>query len=115
MKCIVKDVVGEDAITTEDGQSIYERIHPELTNDRDVELDFDGVAVFASLFFNAAIGQLLKDLSPVVLNEHLALENHIPEGRKSLDQVIKNAKEYYASDNYREAQIKVLKDLSEES
>ncbi|MBD2542537.1 STAS-like domain-containing protein [Planktothricoides sp. FACHB-1370] len=31
---------------------------------RPVELDFAGVEIFASPFFNFAIGQLLRDISP---------------------------------------------------
>jgi hypothetical protein len=48
----VHETVGVDAITLDDGQSIYERIKPELAAGHEVALDFDGVSVFASPFFN---------------------------------------------------------------
>ena len=71
MKCLVHVTIGEDAITLDDGQSIYQQIKPELLAGHEVELDFDGVSVFAAPFFNAAIGQLLKDLRPEDLNRSL--------------------------------------------
>ena len=114
MKCAVREVVGEDAITTEDGQVIYERIRSELASGRDVELDFEGVTTFATLFFNAAIGHLLKDFTPDILNDHLRVVHLVPAGHSSLLRVIENAKNYYSSEDYREAQIKILKEMSEE-
>jgi len=114
MKCLVHETVGEDAITLDDGQSIHERIKPELIVGHEVELDFDGVSVFASPFFNAAIGQLLKDLRPEDLNRLLRVLNLNSTGYEVLRRVIDNAKKYYAaSPDYREAQAKVLERLSE--
>lgn len=54
-------MIGANCITLDDGQQVYNAIHPELTAGHPVELDFDRVEIFASPFFNAAIGQLLKD------------------------------------------------------
>ncbi len=114
MKCLVRETVGEDAITVDDGQSIHERIKPELLAGHEVELDFDGVSVFASPFFNAAIGQLLRDLRPEDLNRLLRVLNMNATGYAVLRRVIENAKKYYAaSPGYREAQAKVLERLSE--
>lgn len=115
MKCNVKELVGGDAITLEDGQTVFDAIKPELERGGDVILDFGGVSVFTSLFFNAAIGQLLKSLKPSTLNKHLKFDNLSPEAYASLLRVIENSKQYYSSPNYRDAQIKVLEDLSKES
>jgi len=114
MKCIVRETVGEDAITLDDGQKIHEQIKPELLTGHEVELDFDGVTVFASPFFNAAVGQLLKDLKAEDLNRLLRVQNLNPTGYDVLRRVIDNAKKYYASSpSYREVQAKVLEQLSE--
>ena len=113
MKCLVCEMVGEDAITLDDGQSIHDQIRPELLAGHEVDLDFDGVAVFASPFFNAAIGQLLKDLQPDDLNRLLRVLNINPTGRDVLRRVVENAKKYYASPDYREAQSKVLREMGE--
>lgn len=103
---------GEDAITLEDGQLVYDRVHPELLAGRAVTLDFTGVTVFASPFFNGAIGQLLRDLQPDALNRLLQVVNLDPTGMDVVRQVIANSKRYYAEPNYRAAQEKVLAALS---
>jgi hypothetical protein len=115
MKLMVKDVVGENAITLDDGQNVFDRIKPELAAGRVVELDFTGVAVFASPFLNAAVGQLLKDLKPDALNRLLSVTNLAPTGGEVLARVIENAKRYYSSPDYREAQAKVLGDMAKDS
>jgi len=113
MKCLVRETVGEDAITLDDGQSMHDRIRPELASGREVELDFDGVAVFASPFFNAAVGQLLTDLEPEQLNRLLRVLNLNATGSDVLRRVIENSKKYYASSDYREAHAKVLREMEE--
>ncbi len=115
MKLLVKEIVGENAITLDDGQSVFDRIKPELAAGHPVELDFAGVAVFASPFLNAAVGQLLKDFQPEVLNRLLKVTNLTPAGSEVLARVIENAKRYYSSKDYREAQAKVLGDMAKDS
>jgi hypothetical protein len=115
MKCLVRETTGEDAITMDDGQGVHDRIKPELTAGREVELDFDGVAVFASPFFNAAIGQLLKELEPATLNRLLRVENLNPLGHDILRRVIENSKRYYASPEYREVQDRIVQRMAAES
>jgi hypothetical protein len=66
-------------------------------------LDFDGISVFASPFFNFAIGQLLKDFSPDKLNELLSIINLIPDGTSVLKRVIQNAKEYHQNPRAKKA------------
>ncbi len=114
MKCLVREIVGEDAITLEDGQAVHDRIKPELTAAHEVELDFEGVSVFASPFFNAAVGQLLRDLQPDDLNRLLRVQNLNAVGTGLLRRVIENAKRYYASADYRAAQERVLQDMFKE-
>lgn len=115
MKLLVKDIVGENAITLDDGQTVFECIKPELTAGHPVELDFTGVTVFASPFLNAAVGQLLKDLKADDLNRLLSATHLAPTGGDVLARVIENAKRYYSSPDYREAQAKVLGDMAKDS
>ena len=62
----VKELVGENAMTLGDGEAIYARIHDPLIQGETVELDFDGVQLFASPFFNAGIGRLLSRVRTVI-------------------------------------------------
>lgn len=115
MRCTVREIVGENAITLDDGQAVFDRIKADLTAGHVVELDFDGVSIFASPFFNAAIGQLLHDFSADQLNQRLRVVNLSPVGLDVLRRVIDNAKEYYSAADYREAQRHVIEAMAQET
>ena len=106
-------MVGENCITLEDGQKVFDLIHPELLAGHIVELDFTNVTVFASPFFNAAIGRLLKDIKPEDLNHLLKITNLVPAGLTVLKRVIENSKEYYSNEGARKALDEVLLEQSE--
>lgn len=93
----VKDLVGENAMTLDDGEALYARIHVPLAHGEQVDLDFEGVEVFASPFFNAGIGRLLGDLTADALNALLTFEHLSDFGGRVLRRVIENAKEYYGA------------------
>jgi hypothetical protein len=93
----VKELVGENAMTLDDGETIYARIHDPLTQGETVELDFDGVQVFASPFFNAGVGRLVGELTADVLNTRLKFDHLSDFGARVLRRVIENAKDYYAA------------------
>lgn len=95
-RILVKDLIGQNAITLEDGKIIFNLIHSSLSRGEVVELDFNGVEVFASPFFNAGIGRLLNDLNNEVLNNQLKFEHLSDFGSRVLRRVIENAKEYYS-------------------
>lgn len=108
MKLNVYDLIGENCITMEDGQKVYDLIHPELSADCFVELDFTKVGVFASPFLNVAIGQLLKDIKSEDLNRLLKVSNMTPAGLAVLRRVIENSKQYYSDDKTRKAVDEIL-------
>ena len=94
----VKELIGENAILIADGEAIYSRIQTPLTQGETVELDFDGVKVFAPPFFNASIGRLLDgELTIEALNAQLKFEHLSAFGASILRRVIENAKRYYAT------------------
>jgi len=104
----VKSCIGENCITQKDGEAIHDLIHPALVSGEGAELDFDGCTVFASLFFNHAIGKLLAEFQPEQLNERLSVVNLNPDARSILTRVIENAKRYYADSQVSEAQDKAI-------
>jgi len=108
----IKDIVGENAVTQEDGQKIYDRIIPALGSDQSVELDFEGVKIFASPFFNAAVGQLIREIKVDDLNRLLRVKELSPLGQEVLRRVIENAKQYFSSENYRKAQTEAIAKLA---
>jgi len=113
MKINVYEMIGENCITLEDGQRIFEMIHHELTDGNAVELNFEKVTVVASPFLNAAIGRLLKDIKPGNLNRLLKITNLVPTGLAVLRRVIENSKEYYSNPNVRKAVDEILFEQSE--
>ncbi len=113
MKIDIHKMIGENCITLEDGQKIYDLIYPELLADHIVELVFTNVTVFASPFFNSAIGRLLKDIKPDDLNRLLKITNLVPAGLTVLKRVIENSKEYYSNEGARKARDEVLLEQAE--
>jgi len=112
MKYLIKDIVGENCITLEDGQRLFGQISSELKKGNKVELDFNGVIIFASPFFNSGIGQLLETISFKELTELLRILNLEPSGHEVLDRVISNSIEYYSNPAYRESLNKIIEDPS---
>jgi hypothetical protein len=108
MKLNVRDLVGANCVTYEDGQRIYDLIHSELSRGRAVELDFEGVRVLVSLFVNAAIGRLLEDISSEDLNRLLTISNLPPGGVETLKRVIENSNDYYHNPQVRQALDRIL-------
>lgn len=110
----IKDFIGQRCITSEDGQRVYDEVRLKLKAAEDVQLDFDGVTVFASPFFNFAIGQLYRDFSAEVLQKHLKAENLSSNGTMILNRVIRNSKAYYENPVHRKAVDEAMKRLAEE-
>ena len=104
----VLEITGDSAITLEAGQTLYALIKEKLDKQEKVELDFSGVEAVATLYFNAAIGQLYKDFSSETLNQLLDIKELIPAGRNILNRVKKNSKTYYDQPEVREAVGSVL-------
>jgi len=113
MRVDIHGLIGENCITLEDGQKIFDLIHPELLTGNVVELNFENVTVFASPFFNSAIGRLLKDIKPDDLNRLLKITNLVPAGLTVLKRVIENSKEYYSNEGARKARDEVLLEQAE--
>jgi hypothetical protein len=109
----VMEITGENAVAQEDGQKLYEIVTEQLKSGQELQLDFHGVKIFASPFFNAAIGQLLKDFGPDDLNRRLKFEHLSSVGQEVLKRVIENSKKYFSSsESYRQAQTEVIGNLS---
>lgn len=111
----IYDLIGENCMTPDEGQKIYDLIHPQLVDNNPVELDFERVNICISPFFNFAIGRLLKDIDADTLNRLLTVSNLNPVGKQVLKVVIDNAKRYYSDDNFRNAVDRVIKEQIEEA
>lgn len=91
MHIMVVDKFGSRCITSQDGQALYNLIYPVLSNSEKVELDFTGVEIFASPFFNYSIGQIFNVLDEGVIRENLHLSGENEIGRIIIERVIENS------------------------
>jgi len=111
----VAGAVGEFAITQEDGQQIYDLIHPVLREGRVVVVDFTGIRVLASPFLNMAIGQLLEDIPYDRVDRLLVKKGLSQHDTGLLERVMVNAREYYESPDARRAIDTAIANAAEES
>lgn len=91
----VFDLIGKNAISMQTGDKIYVILKEKITNGEQITLDFNGVTLFASPFFNSAIGRLLQDNEISKLQQQLKFEHLDEVGRSLLNLVISNAINYY--------------------
>ena len=112
MRYAIREMIGENCMTQQSGQQIYEMIYPRLQAGQPVELDFAGTKRFLSVFFNFAIGQLLRDIDLDMLDRCLTISNLTSVGQQTYDLVMENAKRYYSDPPYRQAVDEMVKEQS---
>lgn len=114
MDIVIRELVGENAVTLDDGNKIYGNIFPALKSEEKINIDFTGVKVFASPFFNAAIGRLLKDFSSDLLNRLVSFSNLNAVGAEVLKRVIENSKQFYSKPEVQKAVEQTITRRAEE-
>lgn len=93
---IVKDIIDSElAITTDDGNLVYENIHTAFNSKKQVELDFKGINIMITAFLNSAIGRLYEKYDSDFLNDYLKLINVAPTDRILFRKVVQRAQEYF--------------------
>lgn len=110
----IADIVGEFCITPDDGQQVYEKIHPALHEGRAVLLNFGGVRVLASPFLNMAVGQLLQDVPYDDVNRCLQTKGLTHHDDTLLRRVVENARDYYSDPVARRALDRAIANAAEE-
>lgn len=106
---------GKNCITRTDGDKIYNLIYPDLLAGKTIQLNFEGVEIYASPFFNAAIGRLLKDIKKEVIDENLKLVNIKQVGQETFELVKSNSSQYYNDHSFRKSLDAVLNDEEEDN
>jgi hypothetical protein len=96
MKIDVKSISGQNAVSSHHGDILYQQILSAINRDEVAELDFDGVEIFSTPFFNLAVARLLQDRSSSYLNDRVKFLNLSPVGFSTLRRVIANAKDHYS-------------------
>ena len=91
-------VGGANAITSEDGQTLYHRIKEAFDNKMIVILNFNNIELIVSTFLNASIGQLYNGIYDFAfIPTHLKIINIQNDDLEILQKVVENAKIYFAN------------------
>ncbi len=94
----VFDTLGSPfAITTEDGEKVFEKINPILKQQEGVALDFTHIELVVSTFLNASVGQLYGIYNNDFIEAHFSVINMSPEDRVILAKVINTAKAFFSN------------------
>ncbi|MBX9694016.1 MAG: STAS-like domain-containing protein [Cyanobacteria bacterium] len=107
----MKDLIGDACLTSDDGLLIFDLLKQNLLVGNRVEVDFEGVEVVATPFFNAAFGRLVEQFS-VLVKESVHPVHLDDDGLELFDRVLDNAYRYYSDPQYRAAITSVLEQES---
>ena len=92
----VFDIVGGPlCVSADDGQRVYDKIAPLLSEGKKVLLSFEQVETMISSFLNAAIGQLYFKFPEDRIKELLSVRDMDEEDKMMLKRVVENAKAYF--------------------
>lgn len=93
---LIRDFLDSDvAVSYSNGEKLYNFLQVEFDKADKINLDFSSIKAYATPFFNASIGYLLKDKTINELKEKLDFQNLSENGFFILNRVIKNSIEYY--------------------
>ena len=92
----IKDIINrETAVSSDDGDIVYNSIVECIKSHTVAELDFSEISILTTAFLNSAIGQLYNTFSSDELNSAIKLKNVADEDKILFKKVIERAKEYF--------------------
>lgn len=90
-------VVGSEiAVSSEDGNLVFNQIKEAIEHNQSVVIDFKDIRIMTTAFLNSAIGQLYSKFKSDELSKALSVENLSDSDRLLLSTVTSRAKEYFA-------------------
>lgn len=93
---ICKEINNKYAVSMDSGALLYEKLNKYFKESNDkIVVDFEGLSVISSPFFNASISRLLKDYEIKEVASRLDLKNLPDYARNILNISIGNALEHY--------------------
>jgi hypothetical protein len=92
---LIKEIIKEnDAITSDDGNILFEKIFNVIKFKGKVELDFSEITSITATFLTSSVGQLYEHFSDDVISSSLKITNLKDEYQEILSYVIIRSKEY---------------------
>ncbi|MBI5416426.1 STAS-like domain-containing protein [Candidatus Poribacteria bacterium] len=92
---IFEQIGSTAAVSSEDGEILFNRIVKAFENTANVIIDFNSIKLITPTFFNTAIGQLYSKYDSSFLKSHLKVNNMAIEDKELLIKVVERAKEYF--------------------
>lgn len=93
---IIKDLLKSPyAVSTDEGEKIFDKINAHFKDKEIVKVDFDGIDLIVSTFLNAAIGQLYGTYPVDFIQTNLSVVNMSNEDLDMLKKVTDRAKQYF--------------------
>ena len=106
-KLKIFQVVGSEiAVSSEDGNTVFDKINSSIEHGKSVILDFENIRIITTAFLNSAIGQLYSKYSSNELSAKLQLENIAASDKLLLKTVTTRAKEYFENKEQLDPLIK---------
>lgn len=104
----------ETGFSVEDAEKLDAAIALEITQDN-IEINFEGVKFFTTLFFNNALAKYVLKLGPENYESKFKIKNLSEIGKTTYNHSIENAKEYYKlPPEKRKVQDEILSSNEEE-
>jgi hypothetical protein len=94
-RLLVREVTGPTCLSPDKGHKVFRLLQPDVAAGHVVELDFTGVDLFATPFFNLSIGQLLRGLDPALVRSQVRVLNLNEVGQDTFDRAWSNAVQHY--------------------
>lgn len=95
MKIIVKDAIGSFCTEYEQGERLLDLTRQGLEDNGEVDVDFEGVQLATSAFFNASFGVLYGDYPLDVLKAKIKVSHLSKEMRQVMSRSLEAAKKFY--------------------
>lgn len=94
----IKNIVPQNnAVSSDDGDLIFNKITTLIKQGKTVELNFEGISIITTAFLNSAIGQLYSLYNSEQLNSFIKITNVAEEDKILFKRVIQTAKNYFAN------------------
>lgn len=91
MNVKISEIFGPRCITAQGGQKLFEYLKNSLEKGELIELDFEGVEIFASPFFNYSIGQIYSSDSLIESSKLIKFSGLNDVGKIIVEKVIQNS------------------------
>src|SRR3989304_5475249 len=88
-------IASHAAVSTTDGENLYERIKKAFDSKIKVILDFNNIELITSTFLNSSVGKLYGQYDLDFIREHLSVDNLSDDDLVLLKKVVDRAKEYF--------------------